>query len=116
MSWGTIEVEAEIKKWLVALPPRSFRHVAWYIDLLAEHGAELGEPYSRQLSGKLRELRFSLGGRPTRISYFIRAERRIVLLTVFRKRRRRERMEIARAMRAMIRCQAEAHGAPEEEA
>jgi ribosome-binding protein aMBF1 (putative translation factor) len=31
----------------------------------------LGEPYSRQLSGKLRELRFYCGGERIRISYWI---------------------------------------------
>jgi hypothetical protein len=33
--------------------------VAFYIDLLADQGPLLGEPYTRQLDGKLRELRFT---------------------------------------------------------
>lgn len=71
------------------------------------------EPYSRQLRGKLRELRFELKGKAIRITYFIRSGRRIVLLTVFQKARRRERTQIARALRAMSRCIAEEHDAGE---
>jgi hypothetical protein len=68
------------------------------------------------LRGKLRELRFYLGarGHAVRVSYFIAAGRRIVLLTVFRKQRRQERGEIERAYRAMERCIEEKH-VPEEE-
>lgn len=93
MSWGTVEVEPEVEHWLLWLPSASATHVAHYIDLLEEEGARLGEPYTRQLRGKLRELRFSIEGRPIRVTYFIRSGRRIVLLTVFGKRRRRERGE-----------------------
>lgn len=116
MSWGTVECESEVERWLAALPERSFRRVAFYIDLLEVRGPELGEPHTRQLSGKLRELRFSIGGRPMRLTYFIQEGRRIVLLTVFAKRRRRERLEIARALRALARCQGEAHDGREAEA
>jgi hypothetical protein len=70
--------------------------VAFYIDLLQEQGVRLDEPYTRQLKGKLRELRFHLG-----------RERRIILLTVFRKTRMREDGEISRAETAMRRCTAE---------
>lgn len=44
---------------------------AFYVDLLAEQGPLLGEPYTKQLSGELRELRFHLDGRSWRISYWI---------------------------------------------
>lgn len=40
-----------------------FGHVERYVDLLADLGALLGEPFTRQLDGKLRELRFYLGRR-----------------------------------------------------
>ena len=64
--------------------------MAFYIDLLQEQGVLLDEPYTRQLKGKLRELRFNLGRERRRISYYVARERRIVLLTVFRKTRIRE--------------------------
>ncbi|MFE0147741.1 hypothetical protein ACFWY5_11380 [Nonomuraea sp. NPDC059007] len=81
----------------------------FYVDLLVGWGALLGEPYTRQLHGKLRELRFHLS-RETMIA----SGRRIILLTVFKKQRMREAGEIERAMRAMGRCIAEAHTADEE--
>jgi hypothetical protein len=82
---------------------------------LAELGPLLDEPHTRQLDGKLRELRFYLEGRPVRVTYWIAPGRRIVLLTVFSKTQRRERAEIERARRAMQRCIEEAHTAGDEE-
>jgi len=46
-------------------------------------GFPLGEPYTRQLAGKLRELRFDLGRGRMRISYYIASGRRIILLTAY---------------------------------
>ncbi|WP_433353600.1 type II toxin-antitoxin system RelE/ParE family toxin [Microtetraspora malaysiensis] len=74
----------------------------------------LDEPYTRQLGGKLRELRFHLSREAVRITYWIAPGRRIILLTVFRKQRMRETAEIKRAVRAMRQCVAEAHTADEE--
>ena len=104
MSWGTVEVEAEVTEWLLALPARTFGHVRFYIDLLADQGVALDEPYTRQLRGKLRELRFHVDREQLRITYFIAPGRRIVLLTVFRKTRQLERAEIDRAWQAMRVC------------
>ena len=73
------------------------------------------ESRSRQLRGKLRELRFYLGRSQTRITYYIATGRRIVLLTVFAKTRPRERAEIERAWPAMQRCIDEGHLAEEDE-
>ena len=111
MSWGRVELEPEVRDWLLDLPDEEFGHVAFYIDLLQEQGVLLDEPYTRRLKGKLRELRFYLGRERRRISYYIAAERRIVLLTVFRKTRMREASEINRAEIAMRRCIAEGHTA-----
>ena len=86
----------------------------FHLDLLEERGTLMGEPYTRQLSGKLRELRFYCGGQRVRVSYWISAGRRIIMLTVFTKTRMREIGEIARAEAAMARCQAEGHTADEE--
>lgn len=71
-------------------------------------------PISRALGAGLFELRFNLDRSAWRITYFFAAKRRIVLLTVFRKQRRNERLEVRRARRAMSRCIAEAHTAQEE--
>jgi phage-related protein len=80
---------------------------------LAERGPLLGEPYTRQLDGKLRELRFHLGARAVRVTYWVASGRRIVLLTVFAKTRMREDREIERARRALARCVAEEHSVEE---
>jgi len=74
--------------------------VRHHIDLLEEFGVLLSAPYSRQLDGRLRELRPG----SWRITYFADQERRLILLTSFRKRdRRTDPREIARARRAMQR-------------
>jgi hypothetical protein len=109
MSWGKVEAEPEVSEWLSGLESEAFGRAAFYIDLLEENGVHLDEPYSRQLRGKLRELRFYLGRQPTRISYFIGPGRVIVLLTVFEKHQRREQKEIERAERAMRKCVDEGH-------
>jgi hypothetical protein len=48
MAWGTVELEPEVRDWLEALPMAQFAAAAFYVDLLAEQGPLLGEPYSRR--------------------------------------------------------------------
>jgi hypothetical protein len=74
MSWGTVELEAEVRLWLEGLPAPLFARAAFYIDLLAERGPLLSEPYTKQIDGKLRELRFYLTG--TRSESLIGSPRR----------------------------------------
>jgi hypothetical protein len=102
MSWGTVELEPEVREWLEGLSTMYFARAAFYVDLL-------GEPYTKQLDGKLRELRFYLDQDAMRNTYWIAPDRRIILLTVFRKSRWQEFREVERARRAMARCRAEAH-------
>jgi hypothetical protein len=113
MAWGEVETESEFDDWYAGLTDRESATVDFYVDLLEEHGVQLGEPYTRQLSGKLRELRFHLGHDQVRVTYYIATGRRIILLTVFRKTRGQERREIERARRAMERCIAQGHTAEE---
>ena len=114
MLWGEIELEPEVQDWLEALDSQRWAQAMFHLDLLEERGALLGEPYTRQLAGKLRELRFYCGGQRKRISYWIAPGRRIVMLTVFTKTRMRETGEISRAEAAMARCQLERHTAEAE--
>lgn len=114
MDWGSVELEPEVRDWLEALPTEKFAATAFYVDLLAANGPLLGEPYTRQLDGKLRELRFHLEQRAVRVTYWIAPGRRIILLTVFAKTRMRERREIARARRALKRCIETAHTVEED--
>lgn len=115
MAWGTVELEPEVRDWLEALTTQRFAAAAFYVDLLAEQGPLLGEPYTRQLDGKLRELRFHLERSAVRVTYWIAPGRRIVLLTVFTKTRMREDRQIERARRALARCMADEHTAEEDE-
>jgi phage-related protein len=80
-----------------------------YAELLAEEAETLSEPYCRHLGGKVRELRFHLGRKQVRITYWLAAQRRVVLLTVFCKTRQIEVAEVERAIRAEKECEAN-HG------
>ncbi len=114
MLWGEVELEPEVRDWYLALDDEDQARVAFHIDRLAQEGPLLDEPHTKQLDGKLRELRFYLGGRATRVTYWIAPGRRIVLLTVFVKTRRQERREIRRARLAMERCIAAKHTAEDD--
>jgi hypothetical protein len=114
MAWGSVELEPEVRSWLEELGTAQFAAAAFYVDLLAAQGPLLGEPYTRQLDGKLRELRFHLDRAAVRVTYWIAPGRRIVLLTVFTKTRMREEREVERARRALARCLAEEHTTDEE--
>lgn len=107
-------MEPEVRDWLEGLATPQFATAAFYINLLAERGPLLGELYTRQLDGKLRELRFHLDRRAVRVTYWIASGRRIVLLTVFAKSRMREDWEIERARRALARCFTEEHSVEED--
>ena len=104
ITWGSVELEPEVRDWLVALTGAHFGHAAFYIDLLAERGVLLSEPHTKQLDGKLRELRFDLSRQAVRITYWIAPGRRIILLTVFIKTKDRDRAQVARAKKAMLAC------------
>ncbi|GIJ35577.1 type II toxin-antitoxin system RelE/ParE family toxin [Micromonospora sediminimaris] len=97
------------------LPVALFARAAFYVDLLAEQGPLLGEPYTKQLDGKLRELRFYLERQAVRITYWIASDKRIILLTVFHKTRMRDEREVDRARRVLARCIDEAHRVVEKE-
>ncbi|MFY7068360.1 type II toxin-antitoxin system RelE/ParE family toxin [Nocardiopsis changdeensis] len=107
-----IEIEPEVRQWLELLSEPHYDKAERAADMLATHPTTLGEPYSRHLGGKLRELRFVLGGSAVRITYWLAPDRRIVLLTVFRKTRWRERAELERAHQAQKECEA-LHGPAE---
>jgi hypothetical protein len=115
MAWGEAELEPEVRDWLEGLDDQCWAQAMFHLDLLEERGALLGEPYTRQLSGKLRELRFYCGGQRVRVTYWIAPGRRIITLTVFTKTSMRETAEVERAEQAMARCQREGHTPDEED-
>jgi hypothetical protein len=76
---GTVELEPELTAWLDGLADDELGHAERYIDLPADQGALLDEPFTRQLDGKLRALRCYLGRQQTRITSYIATGRNIVL-------------------------------------
>ncbi|WP_269801394.1 type II toxin-antitoxin system RelE/ParE family toxin [Streptomyces odonnellii] len=88
------------------MPREHYCAVERHADRLAEAPTTLGEPYSRHLSGAVRELRFHLGSAPIRLTYWLAPERRIVFLTVFRKSRMREDRQVQRSLWAQKECEA----------
>ncbi len=110
----SVELEPEVETWLDDLTVREFALVLAHLDRLAERGSGLRMPASRSLGDGVFELRFDLGRTARRITYFFGPDRRIVLLTVFRKQRNNERVEVRRARQAMARCIAEGHTAEED--
>ncbi|MFY9232800.1 MAG: type II toxin-antitoxin system RelE/ParE family toxin [Candidatus Nanopelagicales bacterium] len=83
--------------------------------MLAERGVLLSEPHTKQLDGKLRELRFDLSRQAVRVTYWIAPGRRIILLTVFTKTKDRDRAQVARAKKAMLACIEAKHIVDEEQ-
>jgi hypothetical protein len=104
-----VEIEPEVRSWLAALSDRDFGRVDFLVGLLAEHAEDLGEPYTRHLGGKVRELRFHLLHQQTRVTYWLAPERRVILLTVLRKTRSAQTGEVARALQAQKLCES-THG------
>jgi hypothetical protein len=104
-----VEIEPEVRAWLVGLRDRDFGRVDFMVGLLAAQAEDLGEPYTRHLGGKVRELRFHLLRQQTRVTYWLAPGRRVILLTVFRKTRNAETAEVARALQAQKICETE-HG------
>src|ERR1022692_4546635 len=104
-----IEVEPEVRSWLEQLSDRDFGRVDFLAGLLAERAADLGEPYTRHLGGKVRELRFHLLAQQPRVTYWLAPGRRLILLTGFLHTRHAEIAEVARALQAQKTCETE-HG------
>jgi hypothetical protein len=104
-----VEVEPEVRSWLERLSDRDFAHAAFFSVLPEDHPETLGEPHTRHLGGKVRELRFHLLAQQPRITYWLAPGRRIILLTVFRKTSSAQVAEVARALQAQKTCETE-HG------
>ncbi len=68
MPWGEVELEPEVRDWPEGLDDQRWAQAVFHLDLLEERGVLLGEPYSRPLVGKLRELRFYCVGQRVRVS------------------------------------------------
>ncbi|MZF58250.1 type II toxin-antitoxin system RelE/ParE family toxin [Streptomyces sp. SID5594] len=106
-----VEIEPEVRQWLELLTDAHYDKTERAVDMLLAQPTTLGELYTRHLGGKVRELRFTMDGNAVRITYWLASDRRIVLLTVFRKTRQRGDGEVERARQAQT-CEAD-HGPAE---
>lgn len=100
-----IELEPEVREWLELLPAKQYRKVEEYTELLAVNGTRMPMPFARPLTDGVYELRPTLDGIATRITYWFAPGRRIVMLTVFRKTRMRETAQVNRAVTARTLCE-----------
>jgi hypothetical protein len=75
-----IEIEPEVRSWLSGLNDRDFGRVGFVVGRLAAYAEDLGEPHTRHLGGKVRELRFHLLAQQTRVTYWLAPGRRVILL------------------------------------
>ncbi|SDJ61302.1 Phage derived protein Gp49-like [Nonomuraea maritima] len=98
------ELEPEVREWLNALSDSDYKRVDEVAGLLAGKGPELGGPWSDHLEGPVWELRVRLGHVATRVTYWCRPDRTIVMLTVFRKVKQHDQRQINRAVLAQKLC------------
>lgn len=99
-----MELHDEVLRWLETLSDEEWQRVVVIVDRLAEIGPQARMPLSRSLGEGLFELRFALGSTARRITYRFTSDRRIILLTTFRKQRDNERHEVDRARTAAAEC------------
>ena len=99
-----LELHDEIVEWMDSLNDEEWDRTVVVLDRLATLGSTARMPFSKSLGDGLFEVRFTLGSTARRITYRFMRDRRIVLLTTFRKQRNNERNEITRARRAADQC------------
>ncbi|MET9530983.1 type II toxin-antitoxin system RelE/ParE family toxin [Streptomyces sp. NPDC006649] len=104
-----LEMEPEVRRWLEALPIKHHRKVEEYAELLAAMGTRTPMPFARPLRNGVYELRPTLDGQATRITYWFAPDHRIVLLTVLHKTRMHEEAQVVRAIAARTTRESE-HG------
>lgn len=89
-----------VEEFIDALPLKMRAKVFGRIELLEEHGASLGMPFSRHLADGIFELRTIQGGDITRILYFFADDSEIVLTHGFvKKTQKTPARELERAKR-----------------
>lgn len=91
MNW-TVEYYRDVKgnepvaDFINALSHNTRAKVIRIVDLLGEYGVLLKEPYTRQIRGKIRELRLKDSQGAVRVLYFTYTGRRFILLHGFLKK------------------------------
>jgi len=77
-----------VAEFIENLPEKAQEKIIDYLDLLAEHGIQLGMPYVRDISGvrKLKELRIRYSSNIYRIFFFAFTGRKFILLHAITKK------------------------------
>lgn len=78
--------ESPVLKYISTVGYKEEAKILKYIEFLRVNSGHLDEPYSRHITGKLRELRVDFGHNRHRIIYFTFIRKTIILLHAFRKK------------------------------
>ncbi len=75
-----------VADFLDRLPRKHKAKAFWEIDLLAENGTKLKEPYAKHIEDELWELRIKFASNISRVFYYIPTQTHIILLHGFIKK------------------------------
>ena len=81
--------EEPVLDYLKKLDLKNRQKINKYINFLRDNRGYLAEPYSRHITGKIRELRVDFSNHRHRILYFSFVDKTIVLLSAFLKNTRK---------------------------
>jgi phage-related protein len=84
--YKSIDGKEPVKKFFNSLSPSARAKIVKLIDLLSDYGVLLKEPYTKQVRGKIRELRIKDSQGAVRILYFTFTGKRFILLHGFIKK------------------------------
>ena len=78
--------KSPVEYYIKNLPQKDKVKVFRYINFLQEKQGSIGEPYTRHIVGKIRELKVDFGRNRHRILYFTFIGKKIILLHAFLKK------------------------------
>ena len=78
--------KSPVKEYIDRLTAKEKAKILKYIDFLRENRGMLDEPYSKHITGKIRELRVDFSANRHRIFYFTFINKTIILLHAFLKK------------------------------
>jgi phage-related protein len=84
--YGDAKGREPVAEFIDALPIGTQAKILRLVDLLARHHVLLKEPYTKQIKGKLRELRVADAVGKIRVLYFAHTGKRFILLHGFVKK------------------------------
>ena len=102
MVYAKIDNSEPVTEFLLSLPSKMQAKVLRQIDMLAEFGNQLREPYSAPLEGGIFELRIKQGSDISRVLYFFFVGNKIILTNGFVKKTRKtppEQIRLAKTYR-----------------